>query len=175
MNDFVDCVSYVSTYISGLVMKTSCYHQIEDKLKFGETSLKQVYLQLEILRNTPEFAVLYGHIFGKGTGEAGFNRHLPVENRGCLGKIFIKQYFDILAYFRSRDDAPGLSTDCIRSDKKNVMEKFFLPWCKVVTSSDSVWKIDEDIFDILQAYYGDEVYYAEIQTLVEHYFYGQKE
>lgn len=175
MNDFVDCVSYVSTYISGLVMKTSCYHQIEDKLKFGETSLNQVYLQLEILRNTPEFAVLYGHIFGKGTGEAGFNSHLPVEDRGCLGKIFIKQYFDILAYFRSRDDAPGLSTDCIRSDKKNVMENFFLPWCKVVTSSDSVWKIDEDIFDILQSYYGDEVYYAEIQTLVEYYFNMQRE
>lgn len=86
-----------------------------------------------------------------------------------LGNIFIKQYFDILASFRSRDDTPGLSEDCIRSDKKNVMEKFFLPWCKVVTSSDSVWKIDEDIFDILQAYYGDEAYYTEIKALIKHY------
>ena len=55
------------------------------------------------------------------------------------------------------------------------MENFFLPWCKVVTSSDSVWKIAADIFDILQSYYGDEVYYAEIQTLVEHYFNMQRE
>ena len=55
------------------------------------------------------------------------------------------------------------------------MENFFLPWCKVVTSSDSGWKIDEDIVDILQAYYGDEVYYAEIKTHVEHYLNKQRE
>lgn len=174
MNDFVDRVSYVSTYISGLVMKTSCYRQIEDKLKFGDTSLNQVYLQLEILRNTPDFAVLYGHIFGAGTGEACFNRNMPMEDRGCLGKIFIKQYFDILESFCRSENASGLSADCIRSDKKNVMEKFFLPWCKLVTSVDNAWKIDEDIFDILQSYYADEVYYAEIKTHVEHYLNKQR-
>ena len=66
MNDFVDCVSYVSTYISGLVMKTSCYHQIEDKLKFGETSLNQVYLQLEILEIRLNLLSCTGIFLGKG-------------------------------------------------------------------------------------------------------------
>ena len=155
-------------------MNSSCYRQIEDKLKFGETSLNQVYLPLEILKNMPDFAVLYGHIFGEGTGEAGFNRNMPMEDRGCLGKIFIKQYFDILESFCRSENASGLSADCIRSDKKNVMEKFFLPWCKLVTSVDNAWKIDEDIFDILQSYYADEVYYAEIKTHVEHYLNKQR-
>ena len=97
-----------------------------------------------------------------------------MEDKGCLGKVFIKQYFDILESFRSIEPAIGLSAECIRSDKKNVMEKFFLPWCNIVTSVDNTWKIDEDILDILQKYYGDEAYYNEIIVLVKHFICVQK-
>lgn len=169
MDDFISRVSYMSTSISCMIMNTAYYHQINDKLKFGATQLNQVYLQLELLRNTPDFAIIYGRLFCDGTGEAAYNLNLSWKDRGLLGKVFIKEYFDILEYFRTKNTAGGLSAECIKADKKNVIENFFLPWCQIVTSTNHTWKIDENIFDILQEYYADEAYYASLKDLVEHY------
>ena len=168
IDDFIDRVSYLSTYISGFIMNRKYFLQIDKRLKFGDTSLNQVYIQLEILRQHPSFSVLYGHIFREDSGEGGFGRKFPLEERGCLAKVFIGQYFDILSSFLENKEV-GLSLEALKKDKRNVMEKFFLPWCNIVTSSDCVWKIDENVMEIIKKYYADEPYYEEIKNIIRNF------
>lgn len=165
LDDFMSRVSYLSTYISGCIMKKDYFMELDNQLKFGDTQLNQVYIQLEILRKHPAFAVLYGQIFGRDTGEANFGSKLSMEQKGCLAKIFIGQYFDILYSFLE-DKEHGISLEALKKEKKNVMEKFFLPWCDIVTSTNSSWKIDDNVMEIIKKYYADEVYYEEIKNII---------
>lgn len=168
IDDFVDRVSYLSTYISGFIMNRKYFLQIDKRLKFGDTQLNQVYIQLEILRQHPSFSVLYGHIFREDSGEGAFGRKFPLEERGCLAKVFIGQYFDILSSFLEEKEV-GLSLEALKKDKKNVMENFFLPWCNIVISSDCTWKIDENVMEIIKKYYADEPYYEEIKKIIRNF------
>ena len=157
LDQFIQKISYWSTYISGLVMRHQYFTELRDPYQFSHTSLNQVYLQLEILQKHPVFSVLAGQIFGGRTGEAGFGRGRKFEERGNLGEVFIQQYFDILNCYIGK----GLSEAVLRDDKKVVLEKMILPWCHIVTHHDSVWRIDPDIIDIYDKYYIDEPYYQE--------------
>ena len=168
IDDFVDRVSYLSTYISGFIMNRKYFLQIDKRLKFGDTQLNQVYIQLEILRQHPSFSVLYGHIFREDSGEGAFGRKFPLEERGCLAKVFIGQYFDILSSFLEEKEV-GLSLEALKKDKKNVMENFFLPWCNIVISSDCTWKIDENVMEIIKKYYAEEPYYEEIKKIIRNF------
>ena len=105
-----------------------------------------------MLRKNPEFCVLYGEFFGKDAGEAGFGRRYSLERKANLAKVFIGQYFDILSSFMT-EKSNGLSKETLKKDKRNVMEKFFLPWCNIVTSSDCVWKIDNNVMEVIKKYY----------------------
>lgn len=165
IDDFVGRVSYVSTYISGVALNREYFLQVENRLKFSDTNLNQVYIQLEMLRKNPEFCVLYGAFFGKGTGEAGFGRKYSLERKADLAKVFIGQYFDILNSFLS-EKSNGLSKEALKKDKRNVMEKFFLPWCNIVTSSDCVWRIDDNVMDVIKKYYSTEPYFEEIKNII---------
>ena len=118
-----------------------------------------------MLRKNPEFCVLYGAFFGKGTGEAGFGRKYSLERKADLAKVFIGQYFDILSSFFS-EKSNGLSKETLKKDKRNVMEKFFLPWCNIVTSSDCVWRIDDNVMDVIKKYYSTEPYFEEIKNII---------
>lgn len=173
IDDFVGRVSYVSTYISGVALNREYFLQVENRLKFSDTNLNQVYIQLEMLRKNPEFCVLYGAFFGKGTGEAGFGRKYSLERKADLAKVFIGQYFDILNSFLA-EKSNGLSKEALKNDKRNVMEKFFLPWCDIVTSLDCVWKIDDNVMDIIKKYYSTEPYFEEIKNIINKFEDKQK-
>ena len=168
INDFVSKVSYVSTYIAGIVFNTQYYKQLKDKKKFNHTSLNQVYVQLQMITKHPDFAVLYGPFYTFGTGEANFDRKYPLQQKGNLASVFIAEYFDILATFAG--DAVGkLTEETIRQDKRYVMEKFFLPWCHIVTHNDHCWKIDDNVEEIIKKYYGNEPYYNFIMEQINAY------
>lgn len=168
IDDFVDRVSYLSTYISGFALNREYFLQLEDRLKFDDTSLNQVYIQLEMLRKHAGFRVLYGNFFGDDAGEAGFGRKFSIEQKWNLANTFIGQYFDILSSFLTCK-SNGLSKETLKNDKRNVMENFFLPWCNIVTSSDCVWKIDDNVMKIIKKYYADEPYYEEIKKIIRNF------
>ena len=67
IDDFLGRVSYVSTYISGVALNREYFLQVENRLKFSDTNLNQVYNQLEMLRKNPDNSVLYCEFFGKIT------------------------------------------------------------------------------------------------------------
>lgn len=173
IDDFVGRVSYVSTYISGVALNREYFLQVENRLKFSDTNLNQVYIQLEMLRKNPEFCVLYGAFFGEGTGEAGFGRKYSLERKADLAKVFIGQYFDILNSFFA-EKSNGLSKETLKKDKRNVMEKFFLPWCNIVTSSDCVWKIDDNVMEVIKKYYLKEPYFEKIKNIINKFEDKQK-
>ena len=137
--------------------------QLDNRLKFGDTELNQVYIQLEILKKHPIFDVLYGQIFDIESGEYGFGRKYFLDQKQGLAKVFIGQYFDILSSFLT-EKSNGLSKETLKKDKRNVMEKFFLPWCNIVTSSDCVWRIDDNVMDVIKKYYSTEPYFEEIKN-----------
>lgn len=169
INDFISKVSYVSTSISCIVFNTQYYHQLKDKKKFAHTHLNQVYIQIQMMVEHPKFAVLYGPFFTSGTGEAGFCRKFPWQSKGNLASVFIAEYFDILNSFVG-DKAGRLTRETIQQDKRYVMENFFLPWCNIVTQCDNVWKIDDNVEEIIKKYYGDEPYYDYIMEQINEYF-----
>ena len=169
MDDFVNRVSYVSTYLSGFVLNRKYFLALKDKFKFKNTSLNQVYIQLEMLKTHPLFTVLYGRFFNAESGEAGFGRKIPINKKANLANVFIRQYFNILNSFLEASET-GLSLKSIENDKKNVMERFFLPWCNIVTSTDNAWKLDDDVLEVIEEYYADEPYYEEIKAVIGKYF-----
>ena len=168
MDEYIKRVSYLSTYISGIILKKECYKKIKEKNKFSETSLPQVYVQLEILKNDPKFVVLYADAFIKGSGESGFDRKLALSEKYPLAKVFIQEYYDILNYFVG-DKANLLSQETLKQDKKNVVYKFLLPWCNIVTVNDSIWKLDDDILLIIDKYYHDEAYCNDLKKHIAYY------
>ena len=173
IDDFVDRISYLSTYISGIIIKREFFLQLDNRLKFGDTELNQVYIQLEILKKHPIFDVLYGQIFDIESGEYGFGRKYFLDQKQGLAKVFIGQYFDILSSFLT-EKSNGLSKETLKKDKRNVMEKFFLPWCNIVTSSDCVWRIDDNVMDVIKKYYSTEPYFEEIKNIINKFEDKQK-
>lgn len=174
INDFISKVSYVSTAISCIVFNTQYYHQIKDKKKFAHTHLNQVYIQLQMITDHPNFAVLYGPFFTSGTGEAGFGRKFTWQNKGNLASVFIAEYFDILNSFAG-DKVGKLTRQTIQQDKRYVMENFFLPWCDIVTQCDNVWKIDDNVKEIIKKYYSDEPYYDLLIEKINEYLKVQQQ
>ena len=94
------------TWISGIVMRRDIYLSVEEPQKDDDTHIPQVYLQLEMLKQNPEFAVLYGRVLAEGSGErmaSGFN----------FGEVFIKNYLDILM-------AAGIPAYLLSQEKKRL-------------------------------------------------------
>lgn len=164
---YIERVSYVSTYISALVMRQSLFDQIKDKQKFSHTHLNQVYLQLELLSATPAFSILYGNIFANDTGEATFMAAKVCESAKLgLGSVFIEEYFDILSVYIDK----GLSESIFKKDKKSVLMRMIFPWFETILRDNScAWTIDLDIMKIYTKYYAGEVYFDKGKVMIEEY------
>ena len=166
LSDYIKHVSYVSTYLSGIIFNTKYYRQLNDEERFSDTYLNQVYIQLEMLKTHPSFAVLSTIYLAEGTGEANIGKVIPMQERSCLANVFIKQYFDILNSYVG-DGENQLTEEDIKFDKRYIMEAFFLPWCYNITHSISVWKIDDNVMDIIHEYYKDEPYYNDLKNQIK--------
>ena len=145
---YIDFVSYFMAWITGVVMRRDLYGSIADPEKYNYTRIPQVYLQLEILKKKPEFAVLHGPLIAKGSGDhrpSGYN----------FAEVFIKNYFDILTATVKIPPAQ------LSQEKKRVMEHSVYPWCRKIKE----WRLGlslDGLFDIVKEYYGNEPYYPEV-------------
>lgn len=165
MDNYIRNMSYATTSISSFIFRQSYYEEIEDKLKFGDTCLNQVYLQLEILSKHKNFMLVYGHIWSYQTGYAAYERQVPLNQRGNYLKVFVQEYFDILESFRMK----GLSFSTIKFDKHSVLFKLILPRCETLAYRDNVWCLADDTLEIYAKYYRDEDYYLHGKDKLEYY------
>ena len=152
-SDWLRLVSYYMAWITSVVMRRELYAQIPKPHRYDDTSLPQVYLELEMLKQRPKFAVLHGAFFADESGD-----HSPKGYN--FAEVFIKSYFDILT--ATVEILPAQ----LSAEKKWVMEKSILPWCRRIKENGLELSLD-GIFDIVREYYGEEPYYPQIVESLE--------
>ena len=148
------CLNYLAllrcgiTWLSTIAMRRELYDAIEDPHKYDATRLPQVYLQMEILKQKPEFAILEEDVFTAETGDhftTGFD----------VAEVFIQNYLHIL------QETAAPSPEQMSLEKKKVMERVIYPWCWKIKAGYSTLSL-EKLFDIVERYYRDEAFYPEI-------------
>ena len=95
------------------------------------------------------------------TGDGG--DHKPRNYN--FAEVFIKNYFDILT---SSVDIPAVQ---LSAEKKHVLEHSILPWCKKIKEEQIGLSLD-GIFDIVEEYYGNEPYYAQLIEMLKNILRG---
>jgi len=151
INEFLQATSIAASFISSIIIKREAFNKIEDPFKFVDTSFNQIYLQYNILLNNPNFTLINRSIFNyEGTNPSGYN----------FGKVFIKNYLDILYHFTPF----GLKEELINQDKLQILQTTLLPWYKRI--HDNKMDIDMENFeDYFTEYYKDEPYYEDTINL----------
>lgn len=145
--DYLDKIGFYITFISAVVLKRNLYGRIADPEKYNYTDIPQVYLQMEVLKQSPSFFILGMKCWDK-SGE-----HSPKGYN--LVEVFVKNYFDILAA------TVKISSAQLSAEKKRVMECMIYPWCYRIKHMGVQLSLD-GIFDIVRDYYGEEAYYPEV-------------
>ncbi|WP_276676116.1 glycosyltransferase [Selenomonas artemidis] len=146
--DYILQVGCYMTWITCIVMNKDAYMSIQNPQRYNYTHIPQVYLQMEILKRKPRYAILRGAFLASGGGDhpaSGFN----------FMEVFVKNYFDILAA------TVELPPEILALDKKCLIEELVLPWCEKITKT----HIDLSFAGwdkILAEYYGQEPYYDRI-------------
>ena len=168
MGSFLVECTRLYTCISCIVLNHKRYMEIKVKDRFAHTHLNQCYVQLEMLRNSPGYALVHGNNFLSESGEAAGGRKFARNERHPFCDIFVREYYPILEYFLDK----GLSRDAYEKEKAINLSKV-LAWLHLINSAgDAIqWWIDDDIEEIMEEFYGYEPYYAslkqEIKGIVE--------
>ncbi|MEG2291501.1 MAG: glycosyltransferase [Clostridium sp.] len=153
INEFLRETSINSGFISSIIIKREDYKVVEEPFKFIDSCFNQIYLQYKILMSSPEFIVIKSSIFYyEGNKPAGYN----------FGRVFIKNYLDILNYFKEY----GLCEENIKNDKQKILQTTILPWYKNIIEN----KIDIDMDgfeEYFKEYYIGETYFEEIYELIQ--------
>ena len=150
---YIALVSYYMARLTRVVMRRELYAHIPKPQKYDASRISQVYLQMEMLKQRPDFAVLHGAFFAEGCGD-----HQPKGYN--FAEVFIKNYFDILM------EEADIPPEQLAAEKKRVLEQSILPWCRRI-KEDHIGLSLEGIFDIVAAYYGKEPYYAQLVGLLK--------
>ena len=150
---YIKTVSYFMGWISCIVMRRELYDHIPEPHKHDDSRIPQVYLQMEMLKQNPDFVMLGGAFFMDGGGD-----HTPKGYN--FAEVFIKNYFDILT------EAVDIPAAQLSAEKKYVLERSILPWCRRIKEEHIGLSLD-GIFDIVEEYYGNEPYYAELVELLK--------
>ncbi len=150
---YIGLVSYYMAWITSVVMRRELYAHISEPQKHDASHIPQVYLQMEMLKQRPDFAVLHGAFFAEGCGD-----HQPKGYN--FAEVFIKNYFDILT------EAVDIPPAQLAAEKKRVLEQSILPWCRKIKEDHLGLSLD-GLFDIVAAYYGEEPYYEQLVDLLK--------
>lgn len=170
INAYVNEASFLITYISGFLLKTDLlnieeYRKKMKDLGFDKYRLQQIALQLEVLHKLPNFMCLHGNFFTSDTGDSVFVTPEVHLQKGMdtglsdIGRVFIKEYYDILGYYRSY----GLTEETIHKDKMKLYDSFLLTWSKLVADQRVRWG-GNAILPMFDKYYASEPYYKEARS-----------
>ena len=100
-------------FLTSIIIRNKAFKKIEDKERFIDSKIYQVYISMEILKQNPNFILIGGPILSPLSGK-GSRRLINV------GEIFIKNYFDILSNY-------DVSKEVIIYEKKNVYDSIIIP------------------------------------------------
>lgn len=148
MNNYLNELNGIN-FITSMILKNIDYRKIEDKEKFLDTEINQVYIQLELLNKNPKYCILHGNIFRLDSGGAPYGGY-------NLSDAAVTNYFDILQSY-SKDD---LSIETIKDEKIKVLNSIIFPSIYKVVNQGT--KIDlNGLVEAFIKYYSDEIYFEE--------------
>jgi len=155
MGNYLRETSIYSTFISSLIFNRDEYLKIEDRDLFVEKNFNQVYLQYSILKNNSQYCVINNSIFYY---LGSLNMPLEVS----WAKIFIKNYIDVINYFKDND----LTSEEISIDKKRILEEVILP--RYTLALRGLISINySDFEDVFIEYYKEESYFEYFHNLIK--------
>ncbi|MPQ32923.1 glycosyltransferase family 2 protein [Clostridium estertheticum] len=148
MNNYLNELNGIN-FITSMIIKNEDYKKIEDKDKFLNTEINQVYIQLELLKINPKYCILHGNIFRIDSGGAPYSGY-------NLSDAAINNYFDILESYSKY----GLDIETLKNEKIKVLNSIIFPSIYKVINRAS--EIDLDgLVEAFIKYYPNEVYFEE--------------
>lgn len=159
LDNFLVETTHIFTCISCVILNHKYYMEIDVKDRFSYTHLNQVYVEMEMVRKHPNYAIVCGNNFCSSSGEAATGRIFAKKTPFC--DIFIREYYPILDYFLDK----GLSKDAYEKEKLKNLNKIIAWLYAIKNTGDYIqWMIDEDLKEIMDEYYGYEPYYDEMMV-----------
>jgi len=148
MNNYLNELNGIN-FITSMILKAIDYKKIEEKDKFLDTEINQVYIQLELLKVNPKYCILHGNIFRLDSGAAPYGGY-------NLSEAAVTNYFDILQSY-SEDD---LNIETVKYEKIKVLNSIIFPSIYKVVNQGT--KIDlNGLVEAFIKYYSDEIYFEE--------------
>lgn len=135
------------SFLTALIVSNKSYKEISNKEKYLDSKIYQVYIQMEILKNNPNYCLLGGSIVSSLSGRAGRRDY-------NLGEVFIGSYFDIIQGYKQH----GLSEQIIKEQKYYVLNSIIIPVAiENVTHNNQLTTSGLD--EIFTKYYSVEEYF----------------
>lgn len=134
------------TFITSIIIKKSAYDKIEEKDRYLDSKIYQLYLEMEVLKNNPKYCLIGGMVSGlSGRAERRFYN---------IGEVFIQNYFDIVGEYEKY----GLAKLTISAEKYHVLYMIIRPLSYISNVMEGGIRKD-NLLDIYNKYYKDEVFY----------------
>ncbi|WP_245368718.1 glycosyltransferase [Paenibacillus silagei] len=154
ISNYVQHASIYITFISGIIMRRKEFEQIPTPELFINSNLIQVYMELSILRITPDYCV--------------YRRKLLTSSDKITGgysfaKTFIKSYFNVLSYFLDK----GLSEAVMAAEKKHIAYTFLLWWYNYMLENNLKQLQPGDFEEVLREAYQNELYFDDLYTHIK--------
>ena len=156
IDEYIKSISYYSTFITGIFVKKDEYDKIEDKNKYFDSEINQVYIQMELLKKNNKFCIIEAPLFGVDSGS-----HNNKENQYNFAEVFIKYYLDIISDYVGK----GLSIKTYKNEKKILLDNMILPWIKIISDKRVALRLD-NLLEYYNKYYQDEEYYTEKLSII---------
>lgn len=152
--EYMSIMSYWTTWITLIIFNKKSIWELAQPDKHVDDHFNQLYLQLEILKNHPNFYIIAGDIFQPGMKGEGPGYYNYIQ-------LFVKNYIDILTEYS------GLSKEQMSMLKLSIFQEHILKYYYLVKSGSLDMSL-EGAEKIFTEYYKDEPYFQQaVETLMK--------
>lgn len=150
MSKFLEATTLYAAFISSVVLRREDLEKIENPALFMSSKFNQLYLQYSILKDNPNFCIMYDNIFSYG---GAYNP------KYSFAEVFFNGYPSILSHFVGA----GLTAEEIAREKKRTFYHYTIPWFR----NNKATVTNDEFEDIYKKYYQDEPYYEDGLAIME--------
>lgn len=144
MSNFLAATTLYAAFISSVVLRREDLEKIENPALFMTSKFNQLYLQYSILKDNPNFCIMYDSIFGYG---GAYNP------KYSFAEVFFNGYPSILSHFLGT----SLTAEEISREKKQTFYHYTIPWFR----NNKATVTTDEFEEIYKKYYQDEPYYED--------------
>ncbi|MFD2408834.1 glycosyltransferase [Paenibacillus rhizoplanae] len=150
MSNFLAATGLYAGFISSVVLKREEFEKIEKPELFMNSKFNQIYLQYSILKDNPNFCIMYDNIFSYGGS---------TSSKYSFAEVFFNGYPSILNHFLG----DGLCAEEITREKKHTLYHYTIPWLR----NNKATVTTDEFEGIYTKYYHEEPYYEDGLAIME--------